>query len=111
HEGTVSVRLADDTKNGRHEVAQLGPGSVFGEMALLTGESRTADVIAMTDVTAIEIAKEALQPILQDTPEFTKVISSKVTERRIRLNEMQTASPEEEEITLLTRIRSYFGLR
>ncbi|HEX9160494.1 MAG TPA: mechanosensitive ion channel family protein, partial [Thermoanaerobaculia bacterium] len=47
HEGTVSVRLADDTKNGRHEVAQLGPGSVFGEMALLTGESRTADVIAM----------------------------------------------------------------
>ena len=110
HEGTVSVRLPDDTKAGRHEVAQLGPGSVFGEMALLTGEARTADVVALTDVTAIEISKPALQPILQSHPEITKVISSKVTERRLRLHELQTASVEEEEMTLVTRIKSYFGL-
>lgn len=110
HEGTVSVRLPDDTKAGRHEVAQLGPGSVFGEMALLTGEARTADVVALTDVTAIEIAKPALQPILQSHPEITKVISSKVAERRVRLHELKSASIEEEEMTLVTRIRTYFGL-
>ena len=110
HEGTVSVRLPDDTQAGRHEVAQLGPGSVFGEMALLTGEARTADVVALTDVTAIEISKSALQPILHSHPEITKVISSKVTERRLRLNELKAASVEEEEMTLVTRIRAYFGL-
>jgi small-conductance mechanosensitive channel/CRP-like cAMP-binding protein len=110
HEGTASVRIPDDSEAGRHEVAQLGPGAIFGEMALLTGEARTADVVALTDVTAIEISKEALQPILRDHPELTKIISSKVTERRMRLHELQTASPEEEEMTLLTRIRTYFGL-
>jgi small-conductance mechanosensitive channel/CRP-like cAMP-binding protein len=110
HEGMVSVRIPDDSPAGRHEVAQLGPGAVFGEMALLTGEGRTADVVALTDVTAIEIVKEALQPILRDHPEISRVISAKVAERRMRLHELQTASPEEEEMTILTRIRTYFGL-
>jgi len=110
HEGTVSVRIPDDSQAGRHEVAQLGPGALFGEMALLTGEARTADVVALTDVTAIEISKDALQPILRDHPELSHIISSKVTERRMRLHELQTSSMEEEEMTLLTRIRSYFGL-
>ena len=110
HEGTVSVRIPDDSAAGRHEVAQLGPGAIFGEMALLTGESRTADVVALTDVTAIEISKEALQPILRDHPELSHIISSKVAERRLRLHELQSTSIEDEEMTLLTRIRSYFGL-
>ena len=69
HSGTASVRLPDDSHEGWHEVAQLGPGTVFGEMALLTGETRTADVVALTDVTALEIGKDALQPILSDHPE------------------------------------------
>lgn len=110
HDGTVSVRIPDDTAAGRHEVAQLGPGSVFGEMALLTGEGRTANVIALSDVTAIEITKTALQPILQSHPEIMQVISSKVTERRLKLSELKAADVEEEEMTLVSRIRSYFGL-
>ena len=110
HEGTVSVRVPDDTATGRQEVAQLGPGSIFGEMALLTGERRTANVIALTDVTAIEITKSALQPILHGHPGIMKVISSRVTERRMRLNELKLADAEEEEMTLLTRIKSYFGM-
>ena len=68
HSGTISVRLADDSPKGWHEVAQLGPGTVFGEMALLTGETRTADVVALTDVTALEIGKDSLQPILHGPP-------------------------------------------
>ena len=110
HDGTVSVRIPDDSESGRHEVAQLGPGSVFGEMALLTGEARTADVIALTDVTAIEISKPALQPILQSHPDISKVISARVAERRARLHELKEGTVEDEEMTLLTRIRTYFGL-
>ncbi|HSP34409.1 MAG TPA: cyclic nucleotide-binding domain-containing protein, partial [Thermoanaerobaculia bacterium] len=110
HDGTVSIRIPDASQGGRHEVAQLGPGAIFGEMALLTGEVRTADVVALTDITAVEIAKEALAPIIRDHPELSKVISAKVTERRARLNELQAPTVEEEELTLVTRIRSYFGL-
>ena len=110
NDGTVSVRVADDDGgDGVHEIAQLGPGSVVGEMALLTGEARMADVVALTDVATIEIGKDALGPILRDHPELAAAISRKMTERRRHLEE-QSEAPEEEETTILSRIRDYFGL-
>jgi len=110
HDGTVSVRVPDDSATGWSEVTQLMEGSIFGEMALLTGEPRTADVVAGTDVVTIEIAKDALAPILQSHPELATVISAKVTERRDRLESVRAGSPEEAERTILSRIRAYFGL-
>jgi len=110
HEGTVSVRISDDSPIGWHEVAQLGPGSVFGEMALLTGEARAADVAALTDIVSFEISKDALAPILRDHSDLAKAISVKVMERRDYLDELRAANVEEEELTLLERIRNYFGL-
>ena len=68
HTGTVSVRLPEDSLTGWHQVAALGPGSVFGEMALLTGEVRTADVVALSDVVALEIGKSCFEPILHNHP-------------------------------------------
>jgi len=111
HEGTVSVRVAnEDGGEGVHEVAQLGSGSVFGEMALLTGETRTADVVALTDVTTIEIGKGALEPILHDHPELASALSHKVMERRRHLENLKAEAAAEEETTILSRIRDYFGL-
>lgn len=103
HDGAVSVRV-----EGR-EVARLEPGDFFGEMALLTGERRTADVVAVTDVIAIEIGKEALQPVLVNYPELATSISAKIHERRGSLAS-RPAAAQEEAATVLTRIRSYFGL-
>ncbi|MGZ7079440.1 MAG: cyclic nucleotide-binding domain-containing protein [Thermoanaerobaculia bacterium] len=110
HEGTVSVRVADDTVAGRHEVAQLGPGAVFGEMALLTGQARTADVIALTEVIAIEIGKDALDPVLHEHPELAEAMTAKVMERRDMLEAMRNASREEVEKTIISKIKAYFGL-
>jgi small-conductance mechanosensitive channel/CRP-like cAMP-binding protein len=110
HAGTVSVRINDPSATGGHEVAQLGPGSVFGEMALLTGEKRTADVIAITDVVALEIGKDSVQPILQQSPELAGAITEKVMERRDHLAMVRAESEEEETQTVLSRIRAYFGL-
>ena len=86
HDGAVSVRVDDD------EIARLGEGDFFGEMALLTGESRAADVVALTDVVAIEIAKDALQPVLHDHPELAAAISAKVMERRDSLDSLRAAN-------------------
>jgi small-conductance mechanosensitive channel len=104
HEGEVSIRVADA------EVARLGEGDVFGEMALLTGESRVADVIALTDVLAIEITKDALQPVLRDHPDLATAITAKVVERRGSLDSLRSASHEDAQRTVLSRIRSWFGL-
>jgi len=110
HEGTVSVRISDDTVAGRHEVAQLGPGAVIGEMALLTGEVRTADVIALTEVVAIEIGKDALDPVLRDHPGLAEAITAKVMERRDMLDAIRMQSREEVEKTIISKIKAYFGL-
>lgn len=110
HAGTASVRLPDDSPEGWHEVAQLGPGTVFGEMALLTGETRTADVMALTDVTALEIGKDSLQPILHGHPELASAITAKVVHRRGHLDAIRSEEAEEEETTIVSRVKAWFGL-
>jgi small-conductance mechanosensitive channel/CRP-like cAMP-binding protein len=104
HEGEVAVRIGED------EVARLGEGEFFGEMALLTGEVRAADIVALSDVIAVEITKDALQPVLHDLPELAAAISAKVMERRGTLDSLRDETSEEEAKTILSRIRSYFGL-
>ena len=104
HDGIVSVRVAEA------EVAQLGEGEFFGEMALLTGEKRAADIVALDDVVTVEIAKDALQPILQDHPELAAAISTKVMTRRESLDSLRDGSRDDAHKTILSRIRSYFGL-
>jgi small-conductance mechanosensitive channel/CRP-like cAMP-binding protein len=110
HTGTASVRLPDDSDQGWHEVAQLGPGTLFGEMALLTGETRTADVVALTDVTALEIGKDSLQPILSNHPDLVEAITAKVVQRKGHLDAIRTGEPEEEETSIVSRVRAWFGL-
>lgn len=103
HEGEVVVRIDGE------EVARLHAGDFFGEMALLTGEARTADVVASTDVVTIEIAKHALQPVLVEHPELAVSISDKVTQRRDSLASVRSTAGDEQKTTL-ARIRDWFGL-
>ena len=111
HSGSVSVRISDEkSASGWTEVARLEEGEFFGEMALLTGEARAADVVAVSDVTALEIGKESLQPILLDHPELAAAISARVIERRGRLETFHVNAADDDERTVLSRIRAYFGL-
>lgn len=103
HDGSVSVRVDDA------EVARLGPGDFFGEMALLTGERRKADVVALTDVVALEIARDALLPVLQEVPDLAAAISARVVQRQGNLDSRRAPSPEEH-ASMLSRIKAYFGL-
>ena len=107
HEGTVSVRVPG--QGGGVEIAQLGAGSIFGEMALLTGESRTADVIAMTDVIALEIEKQALYPVLMKNPDLAAALSAKIVKRKDATASLSQGDLEEQK-SLLQKIRTYFRL-
>jgi len=108
--GRVSVRVPDDSSAGVHEVAQLAEGDVVGEMALLTGETRTADVVALTDVVAIEIGKSALQPVVAAHPGLAHSLSEQIAQRQEHLDTLRDASPDEVQTTVLSRIREWFGL-
>jgi CRP-like cAMP-binding protein len=82
-EGKVSV--AKHTPQGDKVVATLGPGDVVGEMSLFTGERRSATVTAAGKVTALEITKAALQPILDAAPKLADRFAALVEQRHAEL--------------------------
>lgn len=108
HSGSVAIRVPDDQMQFS-EVARLGEGSVFGEMALLTGENRTADVVALADSIVLEIDKQCLQPVLTHHPALASALTETIMQRRDHL-EQSRAALAEDETSILRRIRSYFGL-
>ena len=52
------------------EVARLGPGDFFGELALFDGAPRNATVTSTTGVTLVGLNREAFQKLLGDAPAF-----------------------------------------
>lgn len=77
-EGQVAVV---DSSHSR-QLAVLGPDDVVGEMALLTGATRTATVQALGPVTAWAIDKGDFDALLESDPDFAELITE-LTETRI----------------------------
>jgi len=96
-------------------LATLDPGAAFGEISLLTGEPRTATVRAVTEVTAIEIDKETLGPVLEENPDLCGMFDAIIAERRRKAAEQVDLSREEiartEAVPLTNRIARFFGLK
>jgi CRP-like cAMP-binding protein len=64
-EGSASVRRAGA------EVARVGPGAYFGELALLDGEARSATVVAAEPVTVAVLGVRMFRTLLREFPEMT----------------------------------------
>ena len=66
---TGRLRVFDRRPDGRETVlAELTPGAVFGEMALVTGEVRSASVVAATDAEVLRLDFAALERIRRRFP-------------------------------------------
>lgn len=59
---------ARDFAEAPHAVARLGPGRLFGEGSALTGEPRSATVIAVEPVAALRFEMVSVFGILKDYP-------------------------------------------
>lgn len=55
-------------------LATLGPGDFFGEIALLTGDERTADVVAVTPMSVLRLSKDAYTRYLTHAAEVDRQI-------------------------------------
>lgn len=65
--GSVRVVLTDP-EGVRHTLVTLSAGDCFGERALLTGQPRTADVVAIGSVRTLALAKDDFQALLPGCP-------------------------------------------
>ena len=105
--GRVVVRLEE---SGR-EVASLGVGEYFGEMSMLTGDPRTASVIAVGDTDVLEIEARAFRHLADVNPQAVEQVGVAAATRRAELNiaraATRAAAVVEAPGTFLTRMRKF----
>ncbi len=67
--GELGIRLKK-TDTQELELNVLGPGSCVGEMALLSGQPRSATVYALEDVSLVRLSKEGFKQLADKYPEM-----------------------------------------
>jgi branched-chain amino acid transport system substrate-binding protein len=110
HHGRVSVQISD---NGRpRTVATLKEGDFFGEMALFTGEPRTANVVAVEETEVLEIGHGAMKKVFDTNPDLVESLSFIMSERRAGLASKFDSGPssEIESAGILSAIKRFFGI-
>jgi CRP-like cAMP-binding protein len=114
--GEVEVRY-EPPHGAPQTISTLRSGQFFGEMALLTGETRTATVIALTDVECYRLDGKSFQGLLLRRPEIAEAMARVINARKPDLEKVRDAFASQPSIAvvqqtdLLTRIRRFFGLR
>jgi CRP-like cAMP-binding protein len=117
-EGLLTVMIA--LKEGQQEsrVARLQAGMFFGEMSALTGEPRSATIVAATDSLVFEITKDDIAELIQRRPELAEMIGRAVTGRKLRNSEasartgtgLQANEGKSMTALFVGKMLSFFGL-
>ena len=103
----------------RRLMTRLPPGSIFGEMGLMTGAPRTATVVATSDAECYRLDKDSFQDIIRRRPEIADALSRVLAEHQHEIEQMQDQVRRERSdaeranhgAAILDRIREFFGLK
>jgi CRP-like cAMP-binding protein len=104
-DGAVEVRRRN-ASGGDDLVETLGRGEVVGEMALLTGEARSATVRSVDETVVYEISRQLYEPLVRKHPEWLDELAA-IMERRLDERAANIASHQTlPRSTLVARLRS-----
>jgi len=112
--GSVNVVIR---RGQRTEVINsLGEDDFFGEMSLLTGQPRSATVVATSETEVLQIGKRALKPILENNEALVLAVSDRIQERLKKLSENEivegeTPTEDQKSAGMIGSIRKFFGLK
>jgi small-conductance mechanosensitive channel/CRP-like cAMP-binding protein len=114
--GAVVVTV-NRPEEGPLELARMGAGNFFGEMAALTGEPRRATVRAIKECQVLVVGKAALAQVFESSPELAEHVSQTIALRQAnlstRLSEHTAPVPQtvaEHSHHLLKRIKEFFSI-
>ena len=82
-DGTVEVRA-----DGR-VLSKLGPGEFFGEMSVLDGQPRSADVVALEPSRCLALTSWSFKSIVSEHPK----IALKLLQESVRRSRMSAQTP------------------
>jgi CRP/FNR family transcriptional regulator, cyclic AMP receptor protein len=85
---------------GNQELAQLGPGTCFGEMSLFDAEPRSASVTSLAPSECLVLTQQQLYEAIEETPgiavNIIRLLSRRIRELNQKLN-AQTADRHAQE--------------
>lgn len=104
-----------DKEGSRTQVAKIGPGACIGETSVLTGEPRSATVLAAGECSAIEVQTSTLAPIIAANPGLVEALSELLARRKMQ-NEgiaasalgSQSSAESHYKASLLGKLRKFF---
>lgn len=123
--GSVEIRMSVDPDGpmgpmpaATKVVTTISAPEVFGEMGLMTGQSRTADVVALTEVECYRLDKTTFERVLLGRPEIATELSDRLAKRRVELiavregldDDAKIARQSMERDQILGAIRSFFAM-
>ncbi|MFO0613145.1 MAG: mechanosensitive ion channel family protein [Polyangiaceae bacterium] len=122
--GKVEIRVRHDPDGpgpgAEHNlsVATIEAPGFFGEMGLMTGEPRAADVVAASDVVCFRLGKETFEKVLLGRPDVVEELSATLAARRVQLLAVREGldldsmrqREESERARILKGIKGFFGL-
>ena len=116
-EGSVGIFGPGDNRAARPKLAELTAPDYFGEMGLLTGQARTANVVAADDVLCYRLDKDGFDAILKARPTLVDALSQVVATRQAANDKAMELSADararqasNRAAELVRRIRAFFDI-
>lgn len=114
--GDVAVRVQVDGSTA--DVATLGPGDIFGEMSVLTGEPRAATCTARSETTCYAIDRGAFEEVLEERPTIAEHFCATLARRQTQLESqreglsaaIRARREADRRSQILGRVRELFGI-
>jgi CRP-like cAMP-binding protein len=115
--GSAEVRIYNDETHYK-VVAKVEAGQFLGEMSLLTGEKRSATVIALEETECYRLGKDSFQGVLTARPQIAEHLAEVLARRRTELEAAREGLDEEAKLRkmqrvqddILSRIYKFFAL-
>jgi CRP-like cAMP-binding protein/ferredoxin len=93
------VKVSEERPGGELVLAYLARGGYFGEIALLSGSSRTATCTALDHVEAVRISRDDFELMLERFPDIRGrlelIARERLEENRLRLTQVQNLSVDQ----------------
>jgi small-conductance mechanosensitive channel/CRP-like cAMP-binding protein len=111
--GNVDVQIVHNQTTS--VVAALGPGDCIGEMSVLTGDARTATVVARSEVEAVEICRASFASLVRENPDVVTRLTELLTQRqlaneKVAVGTETSAKQAATRATIMHKLRSFFQL-
>jgi len=81
---------AEVVANGK-KLAEFGPGDFFGELAVIDGAPRTADVIALEETTCVVVSQWAMRGLISSHPEIALSMLEELARRLRKTDKAKTS--------------------